>query len=146
MRCGGNQVKLITPVSFAPSLVTHVVKQIWVFTSEVLLCPTKTKNPATPENRPPEWNLNFLKCVCVISCLEQLGHLCLLMSLCWWVFSHHFPPSALPCMPLWESHHLCETAIFNDKSWTESSWSIQRFGSFYKKTQKPLSYACLPFS
>lgn len=29
-------------------------------------------------------------CICVISCLEQIGRLCLLMSLCWWVFSHHF--------------------------------------------------------
>lgn len=65
---------------------------------------------------------------CVISCLEQMGHLCLLMSLRWWAFSHHFPPSDWLCMTLWESHHVCVwNGYFYHKSWTRPSGKIQPF-------------------
>lgn len=89
--------------------------------SSYFLIYSETRTKKNPRHyRPPEWSLRqcfffsffFFQCICVISCLEQIGHLCLLMSLCWWVFSHHFPPSTLPSITLWESHHLCVKQLF----------------------------------
>lgn len=82
----GDEVILNISISSIPHLsaqclpnLTRAVKEIWVFISEFLLFPTKTKatNPSIASSG-VELEFSYVR---VISCLEQMGHSCLLMSL-----------------------------------------------------------------
>lgn len=158
----GDEVILNISISSIPHLsaqclpnLTLAVKEIWVFISEFLLFPTETKatNPSISSSG-VELEFSYVR---VISCLEQMGRSCLLMSLRWWVFSHRFPPSALPCMTLWETHHLCVKQLFLSRV---MGWIFQKHPVFWQLFHEhatvkltnlcnlvfAIFYSCLPFS